>query len=114
LPLNGISQPPIGDFNALSTLAPTSLPGTYGTECFLAWQNRPQESLAEMARAKQLDPFSSIVNGMAMTPLLSSRQYDRTIDSVFESLPSNPNDPLLDVAPCFGLRTKGRSRQSDR
>jgi len=62
---------------------------------FLAWQGRPQESLAEMQRAKQLDPFSSITNGLAMTPLLTSHQYNQLIDSAGEALKSSPNDPLL-------------------
>jgi serine/threonine protein kinase len=83
------------EFHRAIDLSPNDVTGHLWYGMFLAWQNRPHESLAEMARAKQLDPFSSIVNGLAMTPLLSSRQYDRVIDSASESLQSNPNDPLI-------------------
>jgi len=83
------------EFRRAIELSPNDVTGHLWYGMFLAWQNRTQESLAAMQRAKQLDPFSSIVNGLAMTSLLSSRQYDRLIDSASESLQSNPNDPLL-------------------
>ena len=83
------------EFQRAIDLSPNDVTGHLWYGMFLAWQNRTPESLAEMQRAKQLDPFSSIVNGLAMTPLLTSRQYDRLIDSASESLQSNPNDPLL-------------------
>jgi tetratricopeptide (TPR) repeat protein len=47
---------------------------------YLAQRQRTAESWSEMQRAKQLDPFSSVVNSLAMTPLLTSHQYDRLIE----------------------------------
>jgi len=62
---------------------------------YLAQRKRTDESFAEMQRAKQLDPFSSVVNSLAMTPLLTSRQYDRIIEQAAPELKTDPNDALL-------------------
>ena len=97
------------EFQRAIDLSPNDVTGHLWYGMFLAWQNRTQESLAEMQRAKQLDPFSSIVNGLTMTPLLSTRQYDRLIDSASESLQSNPNDPLLMWLLASAYEQKGRT-----
>jgi tetratricopeptide (TPR) repeat protein len=62
---------------------------------YLAQRQRTAESLSEMQRAKQLDPFSSIVNSLAMTPLLTSHQYDRLIEEATLGLKTDPNDGVL-------------------
>jgi tetratricopeptide (TPR) repeat protein len=62
---------------------------------YLAQRNRTDQSFAEMQRAKQLDPFSSVVNSLAMTPLLTSRQYDRIVEQAGPELKTDPNDALL-------------------
>jgi tetratricopeptide (TPR) repeat protein len=59
---------------------------------FLAQRGRSDESLAAMRQAKSLDPFSPIVNGLAMTPLLTSHQYEKLIEEASAGLKSNPND----------------------
>jgi TolB-like protein/DNA-binding winged helix-turn-helix (wHTH) protein/tetratricopeptide (TPR) repeat protein len=62
---------------------------------YLAQRQRTAESWSEMQRAKQLDPFSSIVNSLAMTPLLTSHQYDRLIEEATLGLKTDPNDGVL-------------------
>lgn len=62
---------------------------------YLAQRQRTAESWLEMQRAKQLDPFSSIVNSLAMTPLLTSHQYDRLIEEATLGLKADPNDGIL-------------------
>jgi hypothetical protein len=62
---------------------------------YLAQRQRTAESWSEMQRAKQLDPFSSIVNSLVMTPLLTSHQYDRLIEDASLGLKTDPNDGLL-------------------
>jgi TolB-like protein/DNA-binding winged helix-turn-helix (wHTH) protein len=62
---------------------------------YLAQRQRTAESWSEMQRAKQLDPFSSIVNSLAMTPLLTSHQYDRLIEEASLGLKTDPNDGVL-------------------
>ena len=62
---------------------------------YLAQRKRVEESLAEMQRAKELDLFSSVVNSLAMTPLLASHQYDRLVEEAAQGLKTDPNDALL-------------------
>jgi TolB-like protein/DNA-binding winged helix-turn-helix (wHTH) protein len=62
---------------------------------YLAQRQRTAESWSEMQRAKQLDPFSSIVNSLAMTPLLTSHQYDRLIEEATLGLKTDPSDGVL-------------------
>jgi eukaryotic-like serine/threonine-protein kinase len=62
---------------------------------FLAQRGRSDESLAAMREAKSLDPFSPIVNGLAMTPLLTSHQYEKLIEEASAGLKSNPTDGVL-------------------
>jgi TolB-like protein/DNA-binding winged helix-turn-helix (wHTH) protein/Flp pilus assembly protein TadD len=61
---------------------------------FLAQRGRIKESLAEMNQAEQLDPRSLIVNGLGVTPLLESRQYDAAIEQVNKVLLMDPNSGL--------------------
>jgi len=45
-------------------------------QMFLAQRRRNDESLPVMRQAKSVDPFSPIVNALAMTSLLTSHQYE--------------------------------------
>jgi serine/threonine protein kinase/tetratricopeptide (TPR) repeat protein len=62
---------------------------------FLAQRKRTNESLREMERARQLDPLAPIVNSLAMTPLLTSRQYDRVVEEANLALKTDPNDGIV-------------------
>jgi eukaryotic-like serine/threonine-protein kinase len=62
---------------------------------YLAQRGRSDESLAAMRRAKSLDPFSPIVDALAMMPLLTSHQYEKLIEEASAGLKSNPNDGAL-------------------
>jgi eukaryotic-like serine/threonine-protein kinase len=62
---------------------------------YLAQRKRIDQSFAEMQLAKQLDPFSSVVNSLSMTPLLASREYDRIVEQAAPELKTDPNDALL-------------------
>ena len=59
---------------------------------FLAQRGRVDESLAEMKRARQLDPLSLMVNALAATPLLASRQYDAAIEQLNKVLLMDPTN----------------------
>jgi len=61
---------------------------------FLAQRGRISESLAEMKHAQELDPFSLMVNGLAATPLLESRQYDAAIELTNKVLLMDPSNGL--------------------
>ena len=82
------------EFRRAITLAPNNSTAHLWYGMFLAQRNRPAESLAEMARAKELDPFSDIVNGLSLTPLMTTREYDKVIAQAIQLLQSNPNDGL--------------------
>ncbi|MGH9517827.1 MAG: winged helix-turn-helix domain-containing tetratricopeptide repeat protein [Terriglobales bacterium] len=74
---------------------------------YLAQRQRTGESWSEMQRAKQLDPFSSIVNSLSMTPLLTSHQYDRLIEEASLGLKTDPNDGLLNWFLTTAFEQKG-------
>jgi TolB-like protein/DNA-binding winged helix-turn-helix (wHTH) protein len=74
---------------------------------YLAQRQRTAESWAEMQRAKQLDPFSSVVNSLAMTPLLTSHQYDRLIEEATLGLKTDPNDGVLNYFLTSAYEQKG-------
>ena len=74
---------------------------------YLAQRQRTAESWSEMQRAKQLDPFSSIVNSLAMTPLLTSHQYDRLIEEASLGLKTDPNDGVLNWLLTSAYEQKG-------
>ena len=74
---------------------------------YLAQRQRTAESWSEMQRAKQLDPFSSIVISLAMTPLLTSHQYDRLIEEASLGLKTDPNDGVLNWLLTSAYEQKG-------
>jgi TolB-like protein/DNA-binding winged helix-turn-helix (wHTH) protein len=74
---------------------------------YLAQRQRTAESSAEMQRAKQLDPFSSIVNSLALTPLLTSHEYDRLIEEASLGLKADPNDGVLNWLLTSAYEQKG-------
>ncbi|HKW19492.1 MAG TPA: winged helix-turn-helix domain-containing protein [Terriglobales bacterium] len=59
---------------------------------FLAQRGRSDESLTEMKRAEELDPLSLMVNALAATPLLESRQYDAAIAQAKKVLLMDPGN----------------------
>ncbi len=83
------------EFQRATELSPNNSTAHLWYGMFLAQRNRTEQSLDEMRRAKQLDPLSSIVNGLSLTPLLTSRQYDKVIAAAKEALISTPNDGVL-------------------
>jgi TolB-like protein/tetratricopeptide (TPR) repeat protein len=47
---------------------------------YLAQGGRIEESIAEMKKAQQSDPLSPVVNSLALTPMLTGRQYNIAIE----------------------------------
>jgi tetratricopeptide (TPR) repeat protein len=83
------------EFNRAIELNPNNATAHLWYGMYLAQRGRSDESLAAMRRAKSLDPFSPIVNALAMTPLLTSHQYEKLIEEASAGLKSNPNDGAL-------------------
>ncbi len=82
------------EFQRAIELSPNNATAHLWYGMYLAEQAHPDESFVEMRRAKELDPFSSIMN-LTMTPLLTSRQYDRLIEEITPMLKTDPSDGLL-------------------
>jgi TolB-like protein/DNA-binding winged helix-turn-helix (wHTH) protein len=53
---------------------------------YLAQANRIEESLSTMKKAQQVDPLSPIVNSLALTPMLTGRQYEAAIEGGLKAL----------------------------
>jgi eukaryotic-like serine/threonine-protein kinase len=83
------------EFQRAIELTPNSATAHLWYGMFLAQRNRAEQSFKEMRRAQELDPLSSIVNGLSMTPLLTTRQFDKIIEQAGQGLKSNPGDGLL-------------------
>jgi TolB-like protein/DNA-binding winged helix-turn-helix (wHTH) protein len=47
---------------------------------YLAEGNRIEESIIEMKKVQQMDPLSPVANALALTPLLTGRNYDAAIE----------------------------------
>lgn len=77
-------------FKRALELSPNDVTAHLWYGMFLAQRGRTDESVAEMKRAQQLDPLSLIVNALACTPLLESRQYDAAIEGAQRVLIMDP------------------------
>jgi TolB-like protein/DNA-binding winged helix-turn-helix (wHTH) protein len=95
------------EFKRAIELNPNSVTAHVWYGMYLAQRQRTAESWSEMQRAKQLDPFSSIVNSLAMIPLLTSHQYDRLIEEASLGLKTDPNDGALNWLLTSAYEQKG-------
>ena len=84
----------VREFQRAIELSPNSATAHLWYGMYLAQQGHADESFAEMRRARELDPLSSIMN-LTLTPLLTSHQYDKLIEEVTPLLKANPNDGVL-------------------
>jgi TolB-like protein/DNA-binding winged helix-turn-helix (wHTH) protein len=95
------------EFNRAIELNRNSVTAHLWYGMYLAQRERTAQSWSEMQRAKQLDPFSSIVNSLAITPLLTSHQYDRLIEEASLGLKTDPNDGVLNWLLTSAYEQKG-------
>ena len=95
------------EFQRAIQLSPSNATAHLWYGMYLAQRKRTDESLAEMQRAKQLDPFSTIVNSLSMTPLLTSRDYNKLIEEANLGLRTDPNDGILNWLLTSAYEQKG-------
>jgi len=95
------------EFNRAIELNRNSVTAHLWYGMYLAQRQRTSASWSEMQHAKQLDPFSSIVNSLALTPLLTSHQYDRLIEEATLGLKADPNDGVLNWLLTSAFEQKG-------
>jgi len=75
---------------------------------YLSVLGRNEEAIAEMEKARELDPFSIIIATELDCPYLYSKQYDRAIEYFSKAIEMDPDFPFAHFALAEGLDRKGR------
>ena len=75
---------------------------------YLSVLGRNEEAIAEMEKARELDPFSIIIATELGCPYLYSKQYDRAIEYFSKAVEMDPDFPFAHFALAEGLDRKGR------
>ena len=79
---------------------------------YLSVLGRNEEAIAEMEKARELDPFSIIIATELGCPYLYSKQYDRAIEYFSKAVEMDPDFPFAHFALAEGLDRKGRYREA--
>jgi TolB-like protein len=74
---------------------------------YLSVLGRNEEAIAEMEKARELDPFSIIIATELGCPYLYSKQYDRAIEYFNKALEMDPAFPFAHFALAEALDRKG-------
>ncbi len=82
------------EFQRALALNPNYATGHHWYSVYLTAMGRPQEALAEIERARHLDPLSLIVNTDVGFEAYYSGKYDQAISQLRSVLATNPNFPL--------------------
>jgi len=79
---------------------------------YLSVLGRNEEAIAEMEKARELDPFSLIIATELGCPYLYSKQYDRAIEYFSKGVEMDPDFPFAHFALAEGLDRKGRYKEA--
>jgi TolB-like protein/class 3 adenylate cyclase/Flp pilus assembly protein TadD len=79
---------------------------------YLAVTGRLTEAIAEMEKARELDPFSIIINVELGCPYLYSKQYDRAIEYFQKALEMDSDFPFAHFALAEAYDQTGRYEQA--
>jgi len=79
---------------------------------YLSVVGRHDEAILEMEKAKELDPFSIIINTELGCPYLYSRRYDRAIEYFTEALEMDSNFPFAHFALAEAYDRTGRFNEA--
>src|SRR5438046_2912016 len=79
---------------------------------YLAGAGRFTEAIAEMEKARELDPFSIIINVELGCPYLYSKQYDRAIEYFQKALEMDSDFPFAHFALAEAYDQTGRYEQA--
>lgn len=79
---------------------------------FLAEEDRPQEAMAEIKRAQQIDPLSPVINATFGERLLYAREYDQAIEQLLKTLEIDPDFFLGRYLLALTYEQKGMYRQA--
>jgi TolB-like protein/DNA-binding winged helix-turn-helix (wHTH) protein/Flp pilus assembly protein TadD len=78
------------EFNRAIALNPNYVPARRERALFLVWRGRSREALAEIMRARDLDPLSLEINYDIAAILLNGRDYDGTIGQCLKLIEMDP------------------------
>jgi TolB-like protein len=79
---------------------------------YLSLVGRHDEAILEMEKAKELDPFSIIINTELGCPYLYSRRYDRAIEYFTEAVEMDSNFPFAHFALAEAYDRTGRFNEA--
>jgi TolB-like protein len=79
---------------------------------YLSLVGRHDEAILEMEKAKELDPFSIIINTELGCPYLYSRRYDRAIEYFSEAVEMDSNFPFAHFALAEAYDRTGRFNEA--
>lgn len=82
------------EFHRALALNPNYATGHHWYSVYLTATGRPQEALAEIERARQLDPLSLVINTDIGFEAYYTGHYDEAIHQLRTVLAANPNFPL--------------------
>jgi tetratricopeptide (TPR) repeat protein len=78
----------------------------------LSVMGRLGDAIAEMEKAKELDPFSIIINTELGCPYLYSKQYDRAIEYFEKAVEMDPDFPFAHFALAEAYDRTGRYKEA--
>ena len=79
------------EFKRAIELAPTYATAHFWYGLLLGALGRSEECLTEFRRARELDPFSAIIQANSFRQLVCARQYDRAIEEGRKAIETSPN-----------------------
>jgi eukaryotic-like serine/threonine-protein kinase len=79
---------------------------------YLSVTARQTESIAEMEKAKELDPFSLIINTEVGCPYLYAKQYDRAVESFRKAIEMDSDFPFAHFALAEACDRLGRYKEA--
>jgi serine/threonine protein kinase/tetratricopeptide (TPR) repeat protein len=79
---------------------------------YLSVTGRQTESIAEMEKAKELDPFSLIINTEVGCPYLYAKQYDRAVESFRKAIEMDSDFPFAHFALAEACDRLGRYKEA--
>jgi TolB-like protein len=79
---------------------------------YLSIVGRNEEAIAEMEKARELDPFSIIINTELGCPYLYSKRYDRALDYFRKAVEMDPDFPFAHFALAEAYDRKSRYKEA--
>ena len=100
------------EFKRSIELDPNNATAHFWYALMLAALGRSEEALAEIRRARELDPFSVVIQANVVRLLIYGRQYDRAIEEGRRAVRENPKFPGSHFQLGSAYAEKGMTREA--